>query len=144
MTTIKSSLKIDEHFKLRDEYNRNLLKKLKAQGANIKKGGGEKSISKLHAKGKLHARERIDLLIDEGSKFMELGLFAAHGMYKEYGGAPAAGTVFGIGKIHGRNCVIVANDATVKAGAWFPVTGKKKSSRSGDCNGEQTPDYLPG
>lgn len=125
MTTIKSSLKIDEHFKLRDEYNRNLLKKLKAQGANIKKGGGEKSISKLHAKGKLHARERIDLLIDEGSKFMELGLFAAHGMYKEYGGAPAAGTVFGIGKIHGRNCVIVANDATVKAGAWFPVTGKK-------------------
>ncbi len=104
---------------------KNLIRKLKASADKIKLGGGEKEIEKLHKKNKLHCRERVNLLIDEGSYFMEMGLFTANGMYQEYGGAPSSGTIFGIGKIHGRNCVIVANDATVKAGAWFPITCKK-------------------
>ena len=90
-----------------------------------KLGGGQKRIDKHHEKGKLTARERIDLLIDESSYFMEIGALAANGMYEEYGGAPSAGVVTGLGYVKGRLCVIVANDATVKAGAWFPMTGKK-------------------
>ena len=89
------------------------------------RGGGSQAIEKLHVKGKLTARERIERLIDPGSKFLEIGLFAAYDMYQEFGGAPSAGVVFGIGLIHGRESVIVANDATVKAGAWFPMTCKK-------------------
>ncbi|HEY3250655.1 MAG TPA: carboxyl transferase domain-containing protein [Ignavibacteria bacterium] len=104
---------------------KNLLRKINAEGKQIKLGGGEAEIKKLHSKKKLHCRERIELLIDKDSYFMEIGLFTAYGMYKEYGGAPSSGTVFGIGKIHGRDTVIVANDATVKAGAWFPITCKK-------------------
>jgi acetyl-CoA carboxylase carboxyltransferase component len=88
-------------------------------------GGGEKKIEKHHSKGKLTARERIELLIDKDEVLLELGAFAAEGMYKEYGGAPAAGVVVGIARVSGRLCMIVANDATVKAGAWFPMTGKK-------------------
>ncbi len=88
-------------------------------------GGGEKKIEKLHKKGKMTARERVEYLIDEGSEFFEFGAFAGYEMYEEYGGCPAAGVVTGIGRIRGRLCVIVANDATVKAGAWFPITGKK-------------------
>ena len=103
---------------------KNLLRKLNALADTTKIGGVEKEIEKLHKK-KLHCRERVNLLIDEGSFFMEIGLFTAYDMYKEYGGAPSSGTIFGIGKIHGRDCVIVANDATVKAGAWFPITCKK-------------------
>lgn len=125
MAILKSSLKTNDQFHKREDHNKELLRKIKAEASKIKKAGGEKAIEKLHEKGKLHARERIELLIDKDSYFMELGLFAGYGMYKEYGGAPASGTIFGIGKIHGRNCVIVANDATVKAGAWFPITGKK-------------------
>jgi 3-methylcrotonyl-CoA carboxylase beta subunit len=104
---------------------KNLLRKLKARADELKSGGGKAEIEKLHKKKKLHCRERIKLLIDKDSYFMEIGLYTAEGMYKEYGGAPSSGTVFGIGKIHGRDCVIVANDATVKAGAWFPITCKK-------------------
>lgn len=104
---------------------KNLLRKLRTKEEKIKLGGGEKEIEKLHKKNKLHCRERINLLIDKDSEFLEIGLYAGDGMYKEYGGAPSAGTVFGIGKVHDRNCVIVANDATVKAGAWFPITCKK-------------------
>lgn len=104
---------------------KNLLRKLKATADTTKLGGGLSEIEKLHKKKKLHCRERIDLLIDKDSYFLEIGLFTAHDMYKEYGGAPSSGTIFGIGKIHGRDCVIVANDATVKAGAWFPITCKK-------------------
>ncbi len=88
-------------------------------------GGGEKKIDKQHQKGKMTARERINHLIDEGSKFMEIGAFAGYDMYKEHGGCPAGGVIVGIGYVRGRQCVIVANDATVKAGAWFPITGKK-------------------
>lgn len=88
-------------------------------------GGGKKKLEKLKSEGKLPARERIEKLIDPGSSFFEIGGFAGYGMYEEHGGCPAGGTVMGLGRIHGRICMIVANDPTVKAGAWFPITGKK-------------------
>lgn len=91
----------------------------------IKLGGGKGRIAKQHAQGKLTARERVATLIDEETEFLEFGAFAGYDMYEEYGGCPAGGVVTGYGRIHGRLCVIVANDATVKAGAWFPITGKK-------------------
>jgi len=99
--------------------------KMRRKLEKIYLGGGEKKIEKQHSKGKLTARERVDLLIDKDSYFLEIGAFAGEGMYKEYGGAPAAGVITGIGIVEGRQCMIVANDATVKAGAWFPITGKK-------------------
>lgn len=113
------------------EFNRNedqykqLLFKLRHKMGQIKLGGGEKAIKAQHDKGKLTARERIDYLIDQGTSFLEIGLFAGYDMYKEHGGCPAGGVVEGLGYVSGRLCVIVANDATVKAGAWFPITGKK-------------------
>lgn len=125
MSKIESKLKKDESFHTREDHHKNLLRKINAAGDKIKLGGGKKAIEKLHEKKKLHCRERIDLLIDKDSFFMEIGLFTAYGMYEEYGGAPSSGTIFGIGKVSGKNCVIVANDATVKAGAWFPITCKK-------------------
>lgn len=91
----------------------------------VKLGGGPKRIQSEHEKGKLTARERITYLIDQDSDFLEVGAFAADGMYEEEGGCPSAGVVTGIGHVSGRMCVIVANDATVKAGAWFPMTAKK-------------------
>jgi len=91
----------------------------------IKEGGGKKAIAKQKEKNKLTARERIDYLVDAGAPFVEIGAFAGFGMYEEHGGCPAGGTVAGIGYVSGRQCVIVANDQTVKAGAWFPITGKK-------------------
>ncbi len=105
--------------------SRNLLRKFSALGDEVRLGGGKNNIAKQHDKGKLTARERIEKLIDPGSDFIEIGLFAAHGMYESEGGAPSAGVVVGIGRVSGRLCVIVANDATVKAGAWFPMTCKK-------------------
>lgn len=125
MSKIESKLKKDESFNTREDHHKNLLRKINAAGDKIKLGGGKKAIEKLHEKKKLYCRERIDLLIDKDSFFMEIGLFTAYGMYEEYGGAPSSGTIFGIGKVSGKNCVIVANDATVKAGAWFPITCKK-------------------
>jgi acetyl-CoA carboxylase carboxyltransferase component len=125
MGRLKHSLKKDHVFHVREDYFKNLIRKINAVADTVKLGGGKKSIENLHAKNKLHCRERIALLIDKDTHFLEIGLFAGHEMYSEYGGAPSAGTVFGIGKIHGRDCVIVANDATVKAGAWFPITCKK-------------------
>ena len=86
----------------------------------VRRGGGEKYVEREHRRGKLTARERIAALIDEGTDFTELGLFAGRGMYEDEGGCPAAGTVMGLGRIRGRLCLVVANDATVKAGAWFP------------------------
>nr|WP_295865875.1 acyl-CoA carboxylase subunit beta [uncultured Chitinophaga sp.] len=91
----------------------------------IEQGGGKKSLEKVRQRGKLTARERIQYLIDKDTPFTEIGAFAAYEMYAEYGGCPAAGTVGGIGYVSGRQCMIVANDMTVKAGAWFPMTGKK-------------------
>lgn len=103
----------------------NLLSLLREKTAQVKLGGGQKRIDAEHEKGKLTARERIDYLIDTGSEFLEIGAFAADGMYEEEGGCPSAGVVTGLGYVSGRMCVIVANDATVKAGAWFPMTAKK-------------------
>src|SRR5713226_2704346 len=91
----------------------------------IRLGGGEKGIESQHAKKRLAARERISLLIDKETEFFELSLYAAYEMYEEWGGAPSAGVVTGLGRIHGRLFMIVANDATVKAGAFFPTTAKK-------------------
>ncbi|OAV45387.1 acyl-CoA carboxylase subunit beta [Lewinella sp. 4G2] len=88
-------------------------------------GGGKRRIAKQHERGKMTARERVAALIDEGTDFLEFGAFAGYEMYEEHGGCPAAGVITGYGRVHGRLCVIVANDATVKAGAWFPITGKK-------------------
>jgi acetyl-CoA carboxylase carboxyltransferase component len=102
-----------------------LLEEIRGQEAAIREGGGAKGIESQHNKKRLTARERLALLLDEGSEFFELGLFAAFGMYEEWGGAPSAGCVTGLGRVAGRLCMIVANDATVKAGAFFPMTAKK-------------------
>ena len=93
--------------------------------ARVKLGGGKSRIEKHHAKGKMTARERIEYLLDTDSQLIEIGAFAGEGMYEEHGGCPSGGVVVVIGHIQGKQCVVVANDATVKAGAWFPITGKK-------------------
>jgi acetyl-CoA carboxylase carboxyltransferase component len=98
---------------------------LRAEEDAIRQGGGAKAVEAQQAKGRLTARERLKLLLDEETEFVELGLWAAHGMYAEYGGSPSAGVVTGLGRVSGRLCMIVANDATVKAGAFFPMTAKK-------------------
>lgn len=125
MKKIGSDIKQNHNYFLKEDYYKNLIRKLNSEKEKIKLGGGEKAIAKHKSKGKLTARERIEKLIDTNSKFYELNTFAAYGMYEEFGGAPSSGTIFGIGKVADRNCVIVANDATVKAGAWFPITCKK-------------------
>jgi 3-methylcrotonyl-CoA carboxylase beta subunit len=125
MKPIGTQIKEDETYLKRADYQKELLRKLLAEKEKIKLGGGLKAIEKQKEKGKLPTRERINLLIDNPKEFYELSTFAAYDMYKEYGGAPSSGTIYGIGKISGRQCVIVANDATVKAGAWFPITAKK-------------------
>lgn len=125
MKIIGTQIKENETFLKREDFQKELLRKLEAAKDIVKEGGGKKAIEKHKAKGKLTARERLSLLVDDPKKFFELSTFAAYGMYEEYGGAPSSGTIYGIGKIHGRDCVIVANDATVKAGAWFPITAKK-------------------
>ncbi len=102
-----------------------LIEEYRLQISQIELGGGQGNIERQHSKNRLTARERIKKLIDAGSRFLELGQFAAFGMYKEWGGAPAAGTVTGLGYIEGRLCMIIANDATVKAGSFFPMTAKK-------------------
>ena len=102
-----------------------LLEEISRQETEIRLGGGKKAAEAQRAKGRLTARERIELLLDKGTELLELGLWAANGMYAEYGGAPGAGVVVGLGRVHGKLCMIVANDATVKAGAFFPMTAKK-------------------
>jgi 3-methylcrotonyl-CoA carboxylase beta subunit len=102
-----------------------LLAALRVEEEVIRLGGGSKAAEAQRAKGRLTVRERLNLLLDEGSEFLELGLWAARGMYAEYGGAPGAGVVTGMGRVSGRLCIIIANDATVKAGAFFPMTAKK-------------------
>ncbi len=104
---------------------RDLVAQLAEQETDIRLGGGQAAIERQHKKGRLTARERIEKLIDPDTTFFELGLWAAWGMYADYGGAPAAGVVTGIGTISGRRHMIIANDATVKAGAFFPATAKK-------------------
>ena len=102
-----------------------LLLSLQQQEETLRQGGGTKAIEAQHGKKRLTARERLDLLLDPGEEFLELGLFAAYGMYEEWGGAPAAGVVTGLGRVAGRLVMVIANDATVKAGAFFPMTAKK-------------------
>src|SRR6201985_2237235 len=102
-----------------------LLENLRRDVEQVQRAGGTDAIERQHKKGRLTARERVVRLIDPGSQLFELGLFAAWKMYEEWGGAPSAGVLTGIGRVAGRLCVIVANDATVKAGAFFPMTAKK-------------------
>jgi 3-methylcrotonyl-CoA carboxylase beta subunit len=119
---------VDPHSK---EFERNarrmvdLLTEIKHEEEDIRQGGGLKSIELQHKKGRLTARERVTRLLDPGSPFFELSIHAAYHMYAEWGGAPAAGVITGLGRIHGRLMMVIANDATVKAGAFFPVTAKK-------------------
>lgn len=115
----------DLDFNKNEDHNRELLRKLAGKWAQVRKGGGERSMERHKSKGKMTARERIEYLLDNKYDFVEVGAFAADGMYEEYGGCPSAGVVTGIGRVSGKLCMIVANDATVKAGAWFPMTGKK-------------------
>lgn len=112
-------------FNKNEDLNKQQLDRVIAAFEKIKKGGGEKAAAKQKEKGKMLARERVNYLIDKDKGFFEFGEFAGFEMYEEYGGCPGAGVVTGIGYISGRQCVIVANDATVKAGAWFPISGKK-------------------
>ncbi|MCW1148813.1 acyl-CoA carboxylase subunit beta [Flavobacterium lacisediminis] len=116
---------MDINFNKNEDHNKLLLSDLKNRFAQVKLGGGPKRIEKLHAEGKMTARERIDYLLDEKAKSIEIGAFVGDGMYKEHGGCPSGGVVVKIGFISGKQCIVVANDATVKAGAWFPITGKK-------------------
>jgi len=112
-------------FNQNEDLNKQLWASVEAKLNKIQLGGGEKSAAKQKAKGKMLARERIDYLRDADTEWLEIGAFAGYEMYEEYGGCPAGGVVAGLGTVQGRLCVIVANDATVKAGAWFPITGKK-------------------
>lgn len=116
---------MDINFNKNEDHNRLLVSDLKQRFAKVKLGGGEKRIEKLHAEGKMTARERIDYLLDEKAKSIEIGAFVGDGMYAEHGGCPSGGVVVKMGYIKGKQCIVVANDATVKAGAWFPITGKK-------------------
>ncbi len=112
-------------FNFNDDQMRMRISNLEAELNKIKLGGGKKRIEKLHASGKLTARERIDLLLDKDTDRFEVGALAGYGMYAEHGGCPSGGVVVVIGYVSGHQCIVVANDATVKAGAWFPITGKK-------------------
>jgi len=116
---------MDINFNKNEDYNKLLLTDLKQKFAKVKLGGGEKRIEKLHNEGKMTARERIDYLLDANAKIIEIGGFVGYGMYEEHGGCPSGGVVVKMGYIRGKQCIVVANDATVKAGAWFPITAKK-------------------
>ncbi len=116
---------MDLNFNKNEDHNKLLLSDLKHRFAQVKLGGGIKRIEKLHLEGKMTARERIDYLLDDGKKSIEIGAFVGDGMYAEHGGCPSGGVVVKIGYISSKQCIVVANDATVKAGAWFPITGKK-------------------
>lgn len=116
---------MDINFNKNEDHNKLLLSELRQRLAKVKLGGGEKSIEKHKAKGKMTARERIKYLLDEKKPSIEIGAFAGDGMYEEHGGCPGGGVVVKMGYVSGKQCIVVANDATVKAGAWFPITGKK-------------------
>ena len=116
---------MDLEFNKNDDKMRLLISQLEQKLGKVYLGGGKSRIDKLHEQGKLTARERIDFLLDENSERIEVGAFAGEDMYKEHGGCPSGGVVVVIGYVKKRLCIVVANDATVKAGAWFPITGKK-------------------
>ncbi len=115
----------DINFNKNEDHNKLLVSDLRKRLAKVKLGGGKSRIEKHHAKGKMTARERIDFLFDKNTNTVEIGGFAGDGMYQEHGGCPSGGVVVKIGYVKGKQCIVVANDATVKAGAWFPITGKK-------------------
>ncbi len=125
MAVIESGLQRDERFERRAEHWRRAAAALREEAAGIALGGGEAAQERQRRRGKMTARERVAALCDPGAPFLELGIWTAHGFYAEWGGAPAAGVVVGVGRVEGRETVVVANDATVKAGAWFPLTCKK-------------------
>lgn len=116
---------VNEAYERHTAAMRNMLDDMRARAEAIRLGGGPKRIEREHERGKMTARERINALVDDPADFLEIGLFTAFGMYEDEGGCPAGGTVMGLGHVSGRLCMIVANDATVKAGAWFPITAKK-------------------
>ena len=116
---------MDVEFNKNEDINKQLIFEVNSRLKKIYQGGGEKAAIKQKGKGKMLARERVTYLIDKDSNWLEIGAFAGDGMYAEHGGCPSGGVVAGIGYVSGRQCVIVANDATVKAGAWFPITAKK-------------------
>ncbi|QCX38846.1 acyl-CoA carboxylase subunit beta [Aureibaculum algae] len=116
---------MDINFNKNEDHNKLQVGALRDKLRNVYNGGGKKRIEKQHAKGKLTARERIDYLLDNNSNRIEIAAFAGEGMYTEHGGCPSGGVVVKIGYVKGKQCIVVANDATVKAGAWFPITGKK-------------------
>jgi 3-methylcrotonyl-CoA carboxylase beta subunit len=116
---------VDINFNKNEDHNKLLASELRQKLAKVKLGGGESRIEKQHAKGKLTARERINYLLDTKKPAIEIGAFAGDGMYEEHGGCPSGGVVVKIGYVKGKQCIVVANDATVKAGAWFPITAKK-------------------
>ena len=116
---------MDLTFNKNEDHNKILVSELRKKLAKVKLGGGKSRIEKHHAKGKLTARERIDYLLDSKKPSLEIAAFAGEGMYEEHGGCPCGGVVIKIGFISGKQCIVVANDATVKAGAWFPITVKK-------------------
>ena len=116
---------MDLAFNKNEDHNKLARDQVRQRLEKIKRGGGDKALEKLHSQGKLSARERIDYLLDKNKPFLEIGAFAAEDMYQEYGGCPSAGVVVVIGYVRGRQVIVVANDATVKAGAWFPMTCKK-------------------
>lgn len=116
---------MDINFNKNEDHNKLLLSDLKRKLARVKLGGGQKRIDKHHEKGKLTARERIEYVLDTDRDSIEIAAFAGENMYPEHGGCPSGGVVVKIGYIQGKQCIVVANDATVKAGAWFPITGKK-------------------
>ncbi|MFK8265436.1 acyl-CoA carboxylase subunit beta [Capnocytophaga cynodegmi] len=116
---------MDVQFNINEDFNKLEISELRRRLAKVKEGGGKKRLEKLHHQGKLSARERIEYLLDKDKEHIEIGAFAGEGMYSEHGGCPSAGVVVVIGYVSGKQCVVVANDATVKAGAWFPITGKK-------------------
>ena len=116
---------MDIQFNTNEDYNKLALSELRKRLKKVKEGGGKKNLEKLHSQGKLSARERIEYLLDNDKPQIEIGAFAGEGMYEEHGGCPSAGVVVVIGYVAGKQCIVVANDATVKAGAWFPITAKK-------------------
>jgi len=116
---------MDINFNKNEDFNKLLISDLRKRFAKVKLGGGQKRLDKHREKGKMTARERVDYLLDSKTKSIEIGAFAGNDMYKEHGGCPSGGVIVKIGYIKGKQCIIVANDATVKAGAWFPITGKK-------------------
>lgn len=130
---------MDIEFNKNEDVNKQMVFEMKTKWKKIAEGGGAKNAQKQKDKGKMLARERIEYLIDKDRPFLEIGAFAADGMYVDEGGCPSAGVVAGIGYVSGRQCMIVANDATVKAGAWFPMTAKKNLRAQEICMENKLP-----